>query len=162
VVHPDDFTRFATLGLIASVQPPHAVEDMPWAAERIGPDRVRGAYAWRTFRRAGVPLVFSSDLPGSRWSLFYGLHSAIAREDTAGQPPGGWFPEQRMTPEEAVRGYTSWGASAGFDEGDAGAIIPGMRADLTALSMDPLRVTSPADLLSGTVRLTVVGGRVVR
>ncbi len=162
VVHPDDFTRFATLDVIASVQPPHAVEDMPWAAERIGPDRVRGAYAWRTFRRAGVPMVFSSDLPGSRWSLFYGLHSAMAREDMAGQPAGGWFPDQRMTPEEAVRGYTSWAAWAAFEEGDAGVIAPGMRADLTALSVDPLRLGSPAELLTGTVRLTVVGGRVVR
>ena len=161
VIHPDDIARFASLGVIASMQPPHAVEDMPWAAQRLGADRVRGAYAWRTLRRAGAHLVFSSDLPGSDWSLFYGWHSALLRQDKLGSPPAGWFPDQRMSAEETVRGYSTWAAYASFDEAAAGSIEVGKRADLTAVSVDPFRVHGGAELLGGAVRLTVVGGRVI-
>jgi predicted amidohydrolase YtcJ len=136
------------------------VEDKGWAEARLGPERTAGAYAWRTLRRAGAALAFSSDLPGSGWSLFYGLHSAIARQDTLGEPPGGWRPTERMTAEEAVRGYTSWGAYAGFDEGDAGTITVGKRGDFTVLDVDPFRVASPQALLAGRVLLTVSRGRV--
>ena len=160
VVAPSDIPRFAALGVVASVQPPHAVEDKGWAEVRLGNARIAGAYAWRSLRRAGAPLVFSSDLPGSDWSLFYGLHSAITREDTAAAPPGGWYPAQRMTPEEAVRGYTAWSASAGFDEQDAGTIAIGKRADFTVLDIDPFRLETPAALLRGRVMLTVTRGRV--
>jgi predicted amidohydrolase YtcJ len=160
VVSPSDIPRFASLGIIAAMQPPHAVEDKGWAEARLGPERTAGAYAWRTLRRAGAALAFSSDLPGSGWSLFYGLHSAIARQDTLGQPPGGWRPTERMTAEEAVRGYTSWGAYAGFDEGDAGTIAVGKRGDFTVLDVDPFRVASPQALLAGRVLLTVSRGRV--
>ena len=161
VVQPSDIPRFAALGVIASMEPPHAVEDMPWAEERLGPERVRGAYAWRTLRRAGASLVFSSDLPGSDWNLFYGWHSAIWRQDKKGMPPAGWYPDQRMRPEEAVRGYSTWAAFAGFDEASGGAIAVGKRADFTAVSVDPFREASSAALLGGAVRLTVVRGRVV-
>ena len=160
VVSPTDLARFAASGIIASVQPPHAVEDQGWAEARVGPDRIAGAYAWRTLRRAGARLVFSSDLPGSGWSIAYGLHSAITRQDTLGTPPGGWRPEERMTPEEAVRGYTTWAAVAGFDEDSAGVLAVGRRADLTVLSVDPFRLASPATLLRNEVRLTVSRGRV--
>ena len=153
--------RFASLGIVASVQPPHAVEDKGWAEARLGPARITGAYAWRTLRRAGASLVFSSDLPGSDWSLFYGLHSAMTRQDTTGAPPGGWYPAQRMSPEEAVRGYTAWSAFAGFDERDAGTIVVGKRADFTVLDVDPFRLAMPAALLGGRVMLTVSRGRVV-
>ena len=160
VVSPADMPRFAALGAIASVQPPHAVEDKGWSEQRLGAQRIAGAYAWRSLRRAGAPLVFSSDLPGSGWSLFYGLHSAITRQDTTAAPPNGWYPEQRMTAEEAVRGYTSWSAFAGFDEPHAGAITVGRRADFTVLDVDPFRTTAPAELLRGQVRLTVSRGRI--
>ncbi len=159
VVSPPDIARFAALGVVASVQPPHAVEDKGWAETRVGAERVGGAYAWRTLRRAGAALVFSSDLPGSDWSPFYGLHSAITRQDTSGAPAGGWYPAQRMTPEEAVRGYTVWSANAGFDERDAGTIAVGKRADLTVLNVDPFRADGPA-LLRGAVVLTLSRGRV--
>ena len=102
VVHPDDFARFGELGLVASMQPPHAVEDSPWAGDRVGPHRVLGAYAWRTMRRNGVPLIFNSDLSGSDFGIFYGLHSAVTRTTRDLQPPGGWFPDQKMSPEEAL------------------------------------------------------------
>ncbi|MES3033788.1 MAG: amidohydrolase [Gemmatimonadota bacterium] len=160
VVSPADMPRFASLGVIASVQPPHAVEDKGWAEQRLGAQRIAGAYAWRSLRRADAPLVFSSDLPGSGWSLFYGLHSAITRQDTTGAPPNGWYADQRMTAEEAVRGYTSWSAFAGFDEGDAGTIAVGRRADFTVLDVDPFRSAAPAKLLRGQVRLTVSRGRI--
>ncbi|MFN8579527.1 MAG: amidohydrolase family protein [Gemmatimonadaceae bacterium] len=161
VVHPLDIPRFATLGVIASMQPPHAVEDMPWAEERLGPERVRGAYAWRTLRQAGARLVFSSDLPGSDWNLFYGWHSAMTRQDKKGAPDGGWYPDQRMSAEETVRGYSTWGAYAAFDEQSAGTIAVGKRADFTAVSVDPFHLTSNAELLSGKVQLTVGRGRVI-
>jgi predicted amidohydrolase YtcJ len=159
VVSPPDIARFAALGVIASVQPPHAVEDKGWAETRVGAERIAGAYAWRTLRRAGAAMVFSSDLPGSDWSPFYGLHSAITRQDTSGAPAGGWYPGERMTPEEAVRGYTAWSAFAGFDEQDAGTIAVGKRADFTVLDVDPFRA-GPAELLRGKVVLTVYRGRV--
>jgi predicted amidohydrolase YtcJ len=87
------------------------------------------------------------------------LHSAITRQDTSGAPAGGWYPAQRMTPEEAVRGYTVWSANAGFDERDAGTIAVGKRADLTVLNVDPFRADGPA-LLRGAVVLTLSRGRV--
>ncbi len=159
VLSPSDIARFAALGVVASVQPPHAVEDKGWAETRVGAERIAGAYAWRTLRQAGAPLVFSSDLPGSDWSPFYGLHSAITRQDTSGAPPGGWYPEQRMTPEEAVRGYTVWSAYAGFDERESGTLAVGRRADITVLSVDPLR-DDPRELLRGQVVLTISRGRI--
>lgn len=159
VVSPPDIARFAALGVVASMQPPHAVEDKGWAETRVGAERIAGAYAWRTLRVAGAALVLSSDLPGSDWSPFYGLHSAITRQDTSGAPAGGWYPAQRLTPEEAVRGYTVWSAAAGFDEGDAGTIRVGKRADLTVLDVDPFRADGAA-LLRGAVLLTLSRGRV--
>lgn len=162
VVSPADIPRFATMNVIASMEPPHAVEDKGWAEARVGADRIKGAYAWRTLRKAGARLIFNSDLTGSDHNIFYGLHSAITRQDKTGQPAGGWYPEERMTPEEAVRGYSTWAAYAGFAEADNGQIAAGRLADLTALSVDPLTVgaSTPAALLNGTVRLTVVHGTV--
>jgi predicted amidohydrolase YtcJ len=163
VVDPADFPRFATLRLIASMQPPHAVEDMAWAEDRLGPVRIRGAYAWRTMREQGAHLIFNSDLTGSDHSIFYGLHAAITRRNKALQPPGGWFPEQAVRPEEAIRAYTAWPAYAAFVEDKAGVIAPGRWADLTVLDIDPfvLGETDPAQILDGSILLTVVAGEVV-
>jgi predicted amidohydrolase YtcJ len=163
IVHPDDFQRFADLDIAASMQPPHAVEDMPWAEDRVGPERVQGAYAWRTMRRTGVRLAFNSDLPGSDWDIFYGLHAAVTRRNKELEPEGGWYPDQRMTPEEAVRGYTNWGAWVEFLDGVTGVIREGMNGDLTVLSIDPFVVgtTNPAALLDGEILATIVRGEVV-
>jgi len=162
VVHPDDFARFAEQQVVASMEPPHAVEDKPWAGDRLGPDRVKGAYAWRTFRRAGVRLIFNSDLTGSDHNIFYGLHAAVTRRDKTLQPAGGWYPEQNMTPEEAVRGYSTWAAYASFQEQETGVLAPGRWADITVMDIDPLVVgsTRPDDLLKGAIRLTMMGGRI--
>jgi len=162
VVHADDFPRFASLGLVASMEPVHAMEDKVWALQRLGPERVKGAYAWRTMREAGVPLAFNSDLPGSDHSVFYGLHSAITRRDKRLQPPDGWYPEQRMTAEEAVRGYTTWGAYASFAE-RSGQLRAGHHGDVTLMDVDPFQVgeRDPTRLLTGKILATVVAGRVV-
>lgn len=161
VVHPDDLARFGELRLTASMEPPHAVEDKAWAEARLGPERLRGAYAWRSLRRAGAHLVFNADLPGSDHDIFYGLHAAMTRRDRDAEPPGGWLPEERMTPEEAVRAYTSWAAWSEFAEERGGKIREGYRADLTALDLDPfvVGVERPEALLGGRVVGTWVGGR---
>jgi len=162
IVHPDDFARFGELGLVASMQPAHAVEDSPWAEDRVGPERVLGAYAWRTMRQNGVPLLFNSDLSGTDFDIFYGLHSAITRTDKNLEPAGGWYPAQSLTPEEALRGYTVWAAYASSREDFTGTIEPGKWADLTVLSIDPLDVGTrdPHRLLQGEILMTIVEGEI--
>ena len=163
VIHPDDIPRLGQLGIIASMEPPHAMEDKTWAEARLGPERILGAYAWRSLREAGADLTFNSDNPGSDHSIFYGLHSAITRQDKNQQPEGGWYPEQRMSSEEAVRGYTIWSAYASFRENDTGLIEAGRWADLTVMDIDPfvLADESPGDILNGRILMTIVNGNVV-
>jgi predicted amidohydrolase YtcJ len=163
VLAPSDIPRFAKLGVIASMQPGHAVEDKAWAEARLGPERIRGAYAWRSVRRTGASMLLSSDMPGSDYDFFYMFHAAVTRRDKAGDPPGGWFPDQRLSPEEALRGYTTWAAYASFSEREAGAIAVGKRADLTLLDRDPLVLgaRAPDRLLGGKALATIVGGRIV-
>ena len=163
VLHPDDIPRLAELGIIASMEPPHAMEDKTWAEDRLGPERILGAYAWRTLRQSGASLTFNSDNPGSDHDIFYGLHSAITRQDKKLEPEGGWYPEQRMSADEAVRGYTSWSAYASFREDETGIIAPGRWADLPVIDIDPLTLAEedPAGILDGDIVMTIVGGRVV-
>jgi predicted amidohydrolase YtcJ len=163
VVAPSDMARFAELRVIASVQPGHAVEDMVWATDRIGPQRIRGAYAWRSLRAAGAPMLLSSDMPGSDLDFFYMLHAGVTRRDRKEKPAGGWFPEERLTPEEAVRGYTRWPAFASFTERDAGQLALSRRADVTIVDRDPFVVGTkePDKLLGGSAVTTIVRGRIV-
>jgi len=163
VISPEDIPRLGQLGIIASMEPPHAMEDKTWAEERLGSERILGAYAWRSLREAGASLTFNSDNPGSDHSIFYGLHSAITRQDKNQQPEGGWYAEQKMTADEAVRGYTTWSAYASFREDDAGIIEPGRWADLTVMNVDPfvLADEGPADILRGQIVMTIVNGEVV-
>jgi predicted amidohydrolase YtcJ len=163
IVHPDDIPRFGELNIIASMEPPHAMEDKTWAEERLGADRMNGAYAWRSLRESGAALTFNSDNPGSDHNIFYGLHSAITRQDKDRNPEGGWFAAERMSAEEAVRGYTNWSAYASFRENDTGIIAPGRWADLTVMDVDPfvLADDSPGDILEGRILMTIVAGRIV-
>ena len=163
VVSPEDQPRFARLGVIASMEPPHAVEDKSWAEDRLGPQRILGAYAWRSLRTGGARLTFNADNPGSDHSIFYGLHAAITRQDKQRQPPGGWYPEQRLTIEEAIRAYTSWTAYAAFREDQTGIIAQGRWADLTVMDIDPfaLAATAPEKILAGRIRATIVSGKLV-
>ncbi|MCB1685906.1 MAG: amidohydrolase [Pseudomonadales bacterium] len=163
IIHPNDFARFGELNLVASMEPGHAVEDSPWAEARVGPQRIRGGYAWRTLRRNGAGLIFNSDLSGTDYDIFYGLHSAVTRKTRDGEPPAGWYPEEAVTMEEALRAYTVWPARASGRESLTGTIVPGKWADITVLSIDPFAVAGadPAGLLNGAVLMTVVDGRVV-
>lgn len=163
VVHPDDFALYDELDIIAAVQPPFVAEDKLWTVDRIGLKRAAGAYAWRTFRRNNVPLIFGSDLMGYDWSIFYGLHSAITRQSTDSQPPGGWFPEEKLSAEETIRGYTVNASYANFTENETGMLKEGMWADITVLDQDVFATVAqdPAGLLDGKVLMTIVGGDVV-
>ena len=160
VLAPEDIPRFAKLGVIASMQPTHATSDMPWAEERLGPERVKYAYAWRSVKDSDAHLPLSSDFPGETLNPFYGIYAAITRQDPRGHPPAGWHPEQRLTLEEALRGYTVEAAYAEFEEKNKGSIERGKLADLTVISKDITKIP-PAEILSIRVLKTFVGGKVV-
>jgi len=145
VVSPEDIPRFASLRAIASMQPTHATSDMPWAEARLGRERLAGAYAWRRFEQAGVRLALGSDFPVESPDPRLGLYAAVTRQDLSGQPPGGWLPDQRLTPAEALRGFTTDAAWAAFMENEVGRLAPGMRADFVLLDADPL--AAPPDRL---------------
>ncbi len=163
VIHPDDIPRLGQLGIIASMEPPHAMEDKTWAEERLGPERILGAYAWRSLRETGADITFNADNPGSDHSIFYGLHSAITRQDKNLQPEGGWYSEQSLSSEESVRAYTNWSAYASFRENDTGIIAAGRWADMTIMDIDPfvLADETPSDILKGKILMTIVDGNVV-
>ncbi len=160
ILHPDDIPRFARLGVIPSMQPAHCTSDMYWAESRLGPDRVRGAYAWRTLLEAGSIIPAGSDFPVESPDPLRGFFSAVTRQDQDGWPEGGWYGLQRMTREEALKAFTIWGAYAAFQEETKGSLEPGKWADLVVLSKDIM--TIPANEIPDVrVQLTVVGGRVV-
>lgn len=163
VISPEDLPRLSSMSLIASMEPPHAVEDKAWAEQRVGKDRILGAYAWRSLRKQNTKLTFNSDLPGSDHSIFYGLHSAITRQDKRSMPVNGWYPEQNMTIEEAVRAYTHWSAYAAFREKQTGILEAGRWADITVLDIDPMQLanSSPQKILSGQVLMTVINGEII-
>ncbi len=163
VIAPEDIPRFGQLGVIASMEPPHAMEDKTWAEARLGPERILGAYAWRSLRETGADITFNADNPGSDHSIFYGLHSAITRQDKNLQPEGGWYAAQTLTSEESLRAYTNWSAYASFRENDTGIIEAGRWADLTVMDIDPFALAdeTPADILEGNILMTIVGGKVV-
>jgi predicted amidohydrolase YtcJ len=160
VLAPEDVPRFAKLGVIPSMQPTHCTSDMKWAEMRLGPQRIKGAYAWRSLLKTGAHLPLSSDFPGETLNPFYGIYAAITRQDPEGNPPGGWYPEQRLTLDEALRGYTMEAAYAEFEETAKGSIEAGKLADLTVISQDIIRL-APKQILSIHVVKTVVGGKLV-
>ncbi len=159
VVAPEDFARFRKYDVIASMQPVHATSDMRWAEARLGPERVKFAYAWRRFLALGVPLALGSDFPVEEPGPLAGFYAAITRQDRDGQPPGGWFPDQRMTREEALAGWTRTAAWAAFEEDRKGTLEPGKMADFVVLSADILHVPE-REVLETRVLLTVCGGEI--
>ena len=160
VLAPQDLPRLAQLRVIASMQPTHATSDMPWAEDRLGPDRIGGAYAWRQVRDSGARLALGSDFPVESVEPRLGLHAATTRADADGNPPGGWRPQEKLSPEEALRGFTLDAAYAGFAEGEVGSLEPGKRADFVILGEDPLAVP-PGQLRTLNVRATYVDGKPV-
>jgi predicted amidohydrolase YtcJ len=160
VVDVTDLPRFASMNVIASMQPTHATSDMPWAARRVGKDRLVGAYAWRTLLDSGAVLAFGSDFPVEAVDPLWGIYSAVTRMDHKGNPVGGWMPEQRVTVQEAVRAFTAGAAFAAFDEKESGTIEVGKRADLTVVDRDVLSIPPP-EILTTRCAMTIVHGRVV-
>jgi predicted amidohydrolase YtcJ len=160
VVRKADVARFKEFGVIASMQPSHAIDDMRWADARLGPGRVEGAYAWKWFLDAGVPLAFGSDFPVEIVNPFYGIYAAITRQDEKGLPTGGWHPDQVLTLDETLRAFTAGSAYAQFAEERLGALTVGRQTDLTVVDRDLFKAR-PLDVLKAKVVLTVVDGEVV-
>lgn len=157
VVDPVDIARFGRNGIIASMQPIHQTSDRLMAEARLGPDRLAGAYAWKSIAATGAPLAFGSDAPVELPDPFAGLAAAITRMDERGEPFGGWLPAERVTREEALAAYTSGAAFAGFADKRFGRLVPGERADFLLVDRDPL-LASPAELRATRVLGTWVGG----
>jgi predicted amidohydrolase YtcJ len=159
VVAVEDLPRFGFEGVIASMQPTHATSDMPWAQKRVGPDRIAGAYAWKTLLKAGAKLAGGSDFPVESEDPRLGFYAAVTRKDLEGRPEGGWRPAERLSRSEALALFTTGAAWAAFEEGRRGRIAPGFDADLTVFAADPMTV-SESRLPSSPIVLTLVGGRV--
>lgn len=160
VLSPEDLPRFAPLGVIASMQPTHATSDMPWAQDRLGPQRILGAYAWHQLLDSGARLALGSDFPVESPDPRLGLYAAVTRQDRAGHPPGGWLPAQKLSLSEAVRGFTADAAYAGFDEDRVGQLKAGLRADFVVLDEDPFAVAA-SELDDLRIRSTWVDGAAV-
>ena len=160
ILNYDDIPRFAALGVIPSMQASHQSSDMYWIGKRLGPTRLPGAYAWRSLLNSGVVIPNGSDFPVEQVNPLISFHAAIARQDANDWPAGGWYPEQRMTREEALRSMTLWPAYSAFQEKEMGSITPGKFADFVVLDQDIMRV--PAELVLNTrVLSTYVGGKAV-
>ena len=160
VIALDDVPRLVQRGIIASMQPTHATSDMYWAEARVGPERAKGAYAWRTVLNAGGRLALGSDFPVEAVNPFFGLYAAVTRQDQKGWPEGGWRPTEKLSLAEAIRGFTSDAAYAAFEEKSRGTIEVGKLADFTIVD-DDLFAMPAAELYKAKVRYTIVDGKVV-
>ena len=152
VVAPEDFAKYKQYSVIASMQATHATSDMPWAETRLGPQRIRGAYAWQTFLHLGVHVPNGSDFPVEKPNPIAGFYAAVVRGD--------WYPDQRMSREEALRSWTIEGAYAAFEENRKGSLETGKMADFVVLSNDIMTVPA-AEIPKARVTMTVVGGKIV-
>ncbi len=160
VVALDDLPRFAKLNVIASMQPSHQTTDMRWAESRVGPERIKGAYAWATLEKSGARLAFGTDYPVEVVSPFRGLYACVTRQLPDGTPAGGWQPQEKISLEDCIRAYTSGSAYAEFEEGKKGELKVGEYADFLILSNDLTKVP-PSQYVKTEVLRTVVGGRTV-
>ena len=157
ILNFDDVSRFASLGVIPSMQASHQTSDMYWAGARLGAQRLLGAYAWRSLLNTGVVVPNGSDFPVEHVNPLISFHSAVSRQDARDWPPGGWYPAERMTREEALKSITVWAAYSGFQEKVLGSLTPGKYADFVVLDQDIMRVP-PELLLRTKVLQTWVGG----
>ena len=160
IVDPVDIPRFGHFGIIASMQPVHQTSDRLMAEKRLGPNRLKGAYAWKSIQATGARLSFGSDAPVEIPDPFAGMAAAISRQGPDGEPSGGWQPQERVTREEALAAYTVNGAYAGFAEGRFGRLVAGERADFILVDRDPL-LASPADLAQTKVSRVYVAGQLM-
>ena len=155
-----DFERFAKLHVIASMQPYHAIDDGRWAQARLGHERARYSYAWRSFLDHGVALAFGTDWPVAPLDPMLGLYAAVTRATLDGKNPGGWFPEEKITLPEAIEAYTMGAAFAEFQEREKGSITPGKLADMVILG-DNVFDMKPEAIRNVKVEATITGGRVI-
>lgn len=155
-----DVGRFAELGVIAAMQPTHATSDMYWAEQRVGPERIRYAYAWRSLLDSGARLALGSDFPVEEVNPMLGLYAAVSRQDLDDWPDGGWYPAERITRQEALRGFTLDAAYAGFMEDQVGSLALGKRADFVVLDRDIMAVP-PRDIADTRVLQTWLDGKLV-
>ncbi len=160
VVASDDLPRLAKLNVIASMQPSHQTTDMRWAESRVGPERIKGAYAWATLEKSGARLAFGTDYPVEVVSPFRGLYACVTRQLPDGTPAAGWQPQEKISLQDCIRAYTSGSAYAEFEEGKKGELKAGEYADFIVLSNDLTKVP-PSAYVSTEVLRTVVGGRTV-
>jgi predicted amidohydrolase YtcJ len=158
VLLPKDFDRFAKMAVIASMQPSHLLTDMAWAGDRLGPERVKYAYAWKSFLDHNVVLAFGTDYPVESISPFRGLYSAVTRMNEAGTQT--FQPQEKLTIEQAIYAYTQASAYAEFEETTKGKLAPGYLADMAVLDRDITKAT-PQELLHTVVLRTVLGGETV-
>ena len=156
VIEPDQFKQYRELGVIASMQPNHLLTDMNWAMERIGPERAKTSYAWKQFLDDGIPLAFGTDYPVEPITPFRGVYAAVTRMNEAGTKS--YFPEEKLTIEQALAAYTKGSAYAQFAEKEKGTLAPGMLADFVVLDRDLTKVPPP-EILKTQVLRTVVGGK---
>ncbi|MCB9748998.1 MAG: amidohydrolase [Myxococcales bacterium] len=159
IVAPEDIPRYAARDIIASMQPTHATSDMPWVPARVGPDRLAGAYAWRRFLDAGVALALGSDFPVEQPNITHGLYAAVTRQDAEGQPEGGWLPDQRLTLEQGIAGFSRGAAYAVHRERSLGVLARGYQADITCFQRD-ITTLPPVELRDAAIRATIVAGEV--
>ncbi|HZP24032.1 MAG TPA: amidohydrolase [Terriglobales bacterium] len=158
VIDANQFDQFSRLRVIASVQPCHLLTDMNWVVQRIGPQRAKLSYPWASFLKHGIPLAFGTDYPVEPINPFRGLYAAVTRKNEAGTKE--FFPEQKISMEQAIAAYTTGSAYAQYAEKDKGTLALGMLADFVVLDRDITKV-APADILKTQVLRTVVGGKTV-
>jgi predicted amidohydrolase YtcJ len=159
-LHPVDYPRFAKLGVIASMQPYHAIDNGRWAVSELGPERIKSSYAWKSLLDAGATLAFGSDWPVAPLDPVMGIYAAATRRTLDGTNPNGWSPEQRINVTQAVHAYTMGSAYAEHQEKIKGSIEPGKLADLVALS-DDIFTIPPAAVDKVKVDLTIFDGKVI-
>lgn len=161
VVAPEDFVRFASLDVIASMQPSHLLDDERWAEDRLGPERIKGAYAWHTMLQEGVHLAFGTDYPVEPINPLRGLYACVTRKlPDGGGPANGWEPQEKLTAFECIHAYTVGSAYAQFEEKRKGLLQPGMLADIVVYP-DDITALAPMSILKEEVSLTITGGRIV-
>ncbi len=160
IVRPEDVKLFAENSVIASIQSTHATSDMRWAVDRLGQDRLAGAWLAQTFLKAGVAIANGSDFPVELANPLLGFYAAVTRQDQSGHPPDGFLPKERLTREQALRSWTLGPAYAAFEERDKGSLEVGKLADFVVLSQDIMTIP-PAEIPKTQVRMTVVGGAVL-
>jgi hypothetical protein len=158
VIALDDIPRFAKLGIIPSMQSTHQISDMAWAQARLGPDRIQGAYAWRRLLDTGVIIPNGTDAPVEAVSTLRTFHAAVTRQNESNLPAGGWYPDQRMTRDEALKSMTIWAAHANFQEKILGSITPGKYADFVVMDRDWM-TAPPEEIMATRIQGTYLSGK---